>query len=112
MLDKAGIFVIKSFHIFLMLLVLVGWAILPTKDLIPLILMMGSIPFLWVLFDGNCILTSMEEELSGVSQSDGFINNIVKPMGVEIDAVKMNGILMLILAFSCYLVGRRIIIET
>ncbi len=109
MFGVIGTFIVKSFHIFLVLLILVGWAVLPRDELIPLIITMGAIPILWNVFDGNCVLTMLEEELSGEKNNSGFVNDMVEPIGLSMDKRQMDGVLLLILATSGFLAARRLL---
>jgi hypothetical protein len=111
-----GVFAIKSFHIFLILLVLVGWAILPKDEMIPLIITMVSIPILWVIMSGDCILSVAEDDLvcsktdgEGDVVKDSFSKKIFSRFGIDMDNNNVTGISMLILAVSVFLAARRLL---
>lgn len=114
-LYEIGAFIIDSFHIFLILLILVGWAILPKKYLPWLLTLMIGIPALWVVMGGECILTKLSHAMNSNSISEkfesntgdkkmkGFVKSLLNNLGVEINNTLLSGIMLGILGTAGYL---------
>lgn len=103
-----GHFVVKSFHIFLLILILVGWAVLPLKQIVPYIITIWFIPISWIIYN-ECIITSAENEYDPPRENNEFTQKLMAQLGLNIDKQTSTGIGLLLLSLVTFLAARRII---
>jgi len=75
-------------HLLVLVFLLVGWA-LSGKWLYVYVLTFPAIVVTWKL-TGACPLTTAENRLRGVSQSNRFIENLLKKLGVSVSTRTLN----------------------
>lgn len=109
-MEELAHFTVVSFHIFLILFIIVGWAILPKKLLIPYIISIWAIPVGWAIYN-DCIVTSAEYELSPPTNPEKtFMSKIGSGLGVDVTPMQATGIGLFIAGFVTFLASRRLMV--
>jgi len=103
-----GHFVVKSFHIFLLILILVGWAVLPIKHIIPYIITIWAIPISWAIYH-DCIITDVENEYEKPRMDTIFTQKVMSTLGISVDIRTSSLLGLLLLSLVTFLAARRLL---
>lgn len=95
---------IRVIHFSVILFVITGPFIINDKPLLSLyILIVAFIVFHWLLSNDSCVLTLVEQKITGRKSNDTFIGKIVKPIyNVSNSQISYSTFLLLILAILKY----------
>lgn len=108
-MEEIPLFLLRSFHVFLFIFILVGWAVLPKKDLILYLITIWTIPTLWVVYD-DCIVTNATNILDPPEETvTSALQDIGKLIGIKTTSIQSTGIALLIIGVITFLASKRLL---